>query len=112
MARVHGSDQACIALFLFTIVLTVRLSEYSRRLSMTNCRVFETANSADYKVRTAVEREPVLRLASPLWRLRRATAGRGARVTADVSWPILARANPVEKRPEWQRHPAAVSKTT
>ena len=35
---------------------------------------FEAAVIADYEARTAVERELVLRLASLLWRLRRATA--------------------------------------
>src|SRR6516162_5798937 len=35
---------------------------------------FEMAVTADYDVQTAVERELVLRLASLLWRLRRATA--------------------------------------
>jgi hypothetical protein len=35
---------------------------------------FETAVTADYYAQTAVERELVLRLASLLWRLRRATA--------------------------------------
>jgi hypothetical protein len=35
---------------------------------------FETAVTADYDAQTAVERELVLRLASLLWRLRRATA--------------------------------------
>jgi hypothetical protein len=35
---------------------------------------FETAVIADYDAQTAVERELVLRLASLLWRLRRATA--------------------------------------
>src|SRR5260370_8596990 len=37
-------------------------------------RAFEAAVIADYKAQTAVERELVLRLASLLWRLRRATA--------------------------------------
>jgi hypothetical protein len=37
-------------------------------------RAFEAAVTADYDVRTAVERELVLRLASLLWRLRRATS--------------------------------------
>src|SRR5271155_4199711 len=37
-------------------------------------RGFEAAITADYDARTAVERELVLRLASLLWRLRRATA--------------------------------------
>jgi hypothetical protein len=37
-------------------------------------RAFEAAIIADYEARTAVERELVLRLASLLWRLRRATA--------------------------------------
>src|SRR5207247_3674996 len=37
-------------------------------------RAFESAVIADYDVQTAVERELVLRLASLLWRLRRATA--------------------------------------
>ena len=37
-------------------------------------RALEAAVIADYDARTAVERELVLRLASPLWRLRRATA--------------------------------------
>jgi hypothetical protein len=37
-------------------------------------RVFEAAVTADYDAQTAVERELVLRLASLLWRLRRATA--------------------------------------
>jgi hypothetical protein len=37
-------------------------------------RGFEVAIIADYDARTAVERELVLRLASLLWRLRRATA--------------------------------------
>ena len=35
---------------------------------------FELAVTSDYDVQTAVERELVLRLASLLWRLRRATA--------------------------------------
>src|SRR3984957_3016746 len=35
---------------------------------------FELAVASDYDARTAVERELVLRLASLLWRLRRATA--------------------------------------
>jgi len=35
---------------------------------------FETAITSDYDARTAVERELVLRLASLLWRLRRATS--------------------------------------
>jgi hypothetical protein len=37
-------------------------------------RGFEAAVIADYEARTAVERELVLRLASLLWRLRRATS--------------------------------------
>jgi hypothetical protein len=37
-------------------------------------RAFEAAVIADYDARTAVERELVLRLASLLWRLRRATS--------------------------------------
>ena len=37
-------------------------------------RAFEAAISADYDAQSAVERELVLRLASALWRLRRATA--------------------------------------
>jgi hypothetical protein len=37
-------------------------------------QAFEAAVSADYDGRTAVERELVLRLASLLWRIRRATA--------------------------------------
>ncbi len=37
-------------------------------------RAFEAAVAADYDAQTAVERELVLRLASLLWRLRRATA--------------------------------------
>lgn len=37
-------------------------------------KAFEAAVIADYDARTAVERELVLRLASLLWRLRRATA--------------------------------------
>ena len=37
-------------------------------------RAFETAVASDFDVQTAVERELVLRLASLLWRLRRATA--------------------------------------
>ncbi len=37
-------------------------------------RAFEAAVIADYDAQTAVERELVLRLASVLWRLRRATA--------------------------------------
>ena len=36
-------------------------------------RAFEAAVTADYEAETAVERELVLRLASVLWRLRRAT---------------------------------------
>ena len=39
-----------------------------------NYRAFEAAVIADYEAQTAVERELVLRLASLLWRLRRATA--------------------------------------
>jgi anti-sigma-K factor RskA len=37
-------------------------------------RAFEAAITADYDAQSAVERELVLRLASLLWRLRRATA--------------------------------------
>jgi len=37
-------------------------------------RGFEAAIVADYDARTAVERELVLRLASLLWRIRRATS--------------------------------------
>src|SRR6266702_2984359 len=37
-------------------------------------RAFEAAIIADYDAQTAVERELVLRLASLLWRLRRATS--------------------------------------
>ena len=37
-------------------------------------QAFEAAVIADYDARTAVERELVLRLASLLWRIRRATA--------------------------------------
>ncbi len=37
-------------------------------------QAFEAAVIADYDARTAVERELVLRLASPQWRIRRATA--------------------------------------
>src|SRR5450432_3778244 len=37
-------------------------------------QAFELAITADYDAETAVERELVLRLASLLWRLRRATA--------------------------------------
>jgi hypothetical protein len=37
-------------------------------------RAFEQAVTADYDAESAVERELVLRLASLLWRLRRATA--------------------------------------
>src|SRR5215217_865662 len=37
-------------------------------------KAFEAAITADYDVQSAVERELVLRLASLLWRLRRATA--------------------------------------
>ena len=45
----------------------------SSRMSRTT-RAFEAAVIADYDAQTAVERELVLRLASLLWRLRRATA--------------------------------------
>ena len=38
-------------------------------------KVFEAAIIADYDAQSAVERELVLRLASALWRLRRATGG-------------------------------------
>jgi hypothetical protein len=37
-------------------------------------RAFEASVTADYDARTAVERELILRLASLLWRIRRATA--------------------------------------
>ena len=37
-------------------------------------KAFEAAIIADYDAQSAVERELVLRLASALWRLRRATA--------------------------------------
>jgi hypothetical protein len=42
-------------------------------------RAFEMAFTADYDAQSAVERELVLRLASLLWRLRRATAIEGGR---------------------------------
>jgi hypothetical protein len=38
-----------------------------------NYKAFEEAITADYDAQSAVERELVLRLASILWRLRRAT---------------------------------------
>src|SRR5438067_4800498 len=38
-----------------------------------DCKAFEAAIIADYDAQSAVERELVLRLASLLWRLRRAT---------------------------------------
>ena len=38
-----------------------------------DCKAFEAAVTADYDAKSAVERELVLRLASLLWRLRRAT---------------------------------------
>jgi hypothetical protein len=38
-----------------------------------DCKAFEADIIADYDAQTAVERELVLRLASLLWRLRRAT---------------------------------------
>jgi hypothetical protein len=41
---------------------------------MDDYRAFEASVTADYDATTAVERELVLRLASLLWRLRRATA--------------------------------------
>ena len=50
-------------------------------------RGFEAAVIADYDARTAVERELVLRLASLLWRLRRATAietDLGFRIQAEI----------------------------
>jgi hypothetical protein len=39
-----------------------------------DCKAFEAAVTADYDAQSAVERELVLRLASLLWRIRRATA--------------------------------------
>jgi hypothetical protein len=44
---------------------------YRRLGGSEDYRAFEAAVIADYDARTAVERELVLRLASPLWRLRR-----------------------------------------
>src|SRR3954469_16958121 len=41
-------------------------------------KVFETAVIADYDAQSAVERELVLRLASLVWRVRRATTWRPA----------------------------------
>src|SRR6267378_3937944 len=42
--------------------------------SVDDYRAFEASVIADYEAQTAVERELVLRLASLLWRLRRATS--------------------------------------
>jgi len=58
---------------------------------------FEAAVTADYEAETAVERELVLRLASVLWRLRRATGIESAvfeAVTAETEKP-----EPLHSRP-------------
>ena len=47
-------------------------------------KAFETAITADYDAQSAVERELLLRLASLLWRLRRATKN-GNRIVRDSS---------------------------
>ena len=46
-------------------------------------QTFEAAIIADYDAQSAVEREPVLRLASLLWRLRRATTMETGLLKAD-----------------------------
>src|SRR5437899_5391112 len=67
-------------------------------------RAFEVAVTADYDVRTAVERELVLRLASLLWRLRRATAIETdlLRIQAEI---LQDRQDQTQSqtRPEWPR---------
>src|SRR3974390_17253 len=69
-------------------------------------QAFETAVIADYDAQTAVERELVLRLASVLWRLRRATGiesgifGSGTQGSAQQNDPLSKRAqlNPATDR--------------
>jgi hypothetical protein len=51
-------------------------------------RAFEMAIAAEFEGRTAVERELVLRLASLLWRLRRATAMEAGLLTLHSQMPI------------------------
>jgi hypothetical protein len=48
-------------------------------------KAFEAAITADYDAQSAVERELVLRLASLLWRLRRATMMETGRLVRDPS---------------------------
>ena len=63
-------------------------------------RGFEAAIIADYDARTAVERELVLRLASLLWRLRRATAIEPdlLRIQAEILWERRASRSAVGSR--------------
>jgi hypothetical protein len=76
-------------------------------------RAFETAITADYDARTAVERELVLRLASLLWRLRRATAIETdllqiqAEILRDRQTRDVTETAPVEPQNTEQRAPGA-----
>ena len=60
---------------------------------------FETAITANYDAQSAVERELVLRLASLLWRLRRATDHRNRPVRGSLFYALFGR-HPVQNRDE------------
>ena len=60
-------------------------------------RVFEATIIADYDAQSAMERELVLRLANPLWRLRRATTMETGLFASRVHWSVMTRCP--ERRP-------------
>jgi hypothetical protein len=81
-------------------------------------RAFEAAIIADYDARTAVERELVLRLASLLWRLRRATGIETdllqiqAEILRDRQTRDVTETAPVEPQNTEQRAPGASFRPT
>src|SRR5580700_1397611 len=62
-------------------------------------KAFEAAITADYDAQSAVERELVLRLASALWRLRRATAVETGLFNIEADQPSAAQPMPAHSLP-------------
>lgn len=63
-------------------------------------KAFEAAIIANYEARSAVERELILRLASALWRLRRATAMETGLFEIEVDYLIAGKVPQLQRRLE------------
>ena len=69
-------------------------------------QAFEAAVTADYDAETAVERELVLRLASVLWRLRRATGIETGLFESVTDEPGKGKIRSFAPEPRWTERPA------